>query len=72
MERKFIDIYHDRGGVLPYISHRGMCRPTGVGFLHRFGLKTGKHFVYFGLESGCGSWELRECMNIFIVAIPNE
>ena len=24
----------------------------GVGFLHRFGLKTGIHFAHFGLESG--------------------
>ena len=36
-----------------------MCRPTHphphphwVGCLGRFGLKTGIHFVYFGLESG--------------------
>ena len=40
------------GGVLPYINHIGMCRPRGWGFLHHFGLKTGKHFVCFGLESG--------------------
>ena len=26
--------------------------PHGVGVLHHFGLKTGIHFVYFGLESG--------------------
>ena len=41
-----------RRGVLPYINHIGMCRPKGWGFLHHFGLKTGIHFVYFGLESG--------------------
>ena len=29
-----------------------MCRPKGWGFLHHFGLKTGIHFVCFGLESG--------------------
>ena len=40
------------GGILPYISHIGMCRPTGEGFLRRFGLKTGIDFAYFGLESG--------------------
>ena len=28
-----------------------MCRPR-VGFLRRFGLKTGTHFAYSGLESG--------------------
>ena len=26
--------------------------PDRVGFLCRFGLKTGKHFAHFGLESG--------------------
>ena len=26
--------------------------PHRVGFLRRFGLKTGKHFAHFGLESG--------------------
>ena len=26
--------------------------PDRVGFLRRFGLKTGKHFAHFGLESG--------------------
>ena len=41
-----------RRGVLPYINHIGMCRPKGWGFLHHFGLKTGIHFVCFGLESG--------------------
>ena len=33
------------GGGFPRISHR-------VGFLRRFGLKTGIHFPHFGLESG--------------------
>ena len=42
----------ETGGGLPYISHRGMCRPIGWGFLRRFGLKTGIQFTYFGLESG--------------------
>ena len=40
------------GGVLPYINHIGMCRPYRVGFLRRFGLKTGIDFADFGLESG--------------------
>ena len=42
------------GGVLPYISHLGMCHRISVGLMHRFGLKTGTDFVYFGLESGTG------------------
>ena len=39
-------------GVLPYISQKGMCRPKRVGFLTRFGLKTGIDFAHFGLELG--------------------
>ena len=40
-------------GVLPYISHIGMCCPVGWGFCAVFGLKTGLiHFAHFGLESG--------------------
>ena len=39
-------------GVLPYISQKGTCRPKRVGFLTRFGLKTGIDFAHFGLELG--------------------
>ena len=41
-------------GVLPYISHIGICRPEGYIyiFLGFFGLKTGIQFAHFGLESG--------------------
>ena len=39
-------------GVLPYISHIGMYRPKGLGFLRRFGLKTGIDFAHLGLELG--------------------
>ena len=47
--------------------------PHRVGFLRRFGLKTGIHFAHFGLESRVWfSSELREYMNVFIVSIPNE
>ena len=46
--------------------------PHRVGFLSRFGLKTGIHFAHFGLESDMVSGELREGMNVFIVLIPNE
>ena len=35
--------------------------PHRVGFLCRFGLKTGIHFPHFGLESGMVLGELREC-----------
>ena len=30
----------------------GMCHPQRVGFLCRFGLKTGIDFAHIGLESG--------------------
>ena len=37
-----------------------------------FGLKTGTHFAHFGLESGMVFEGTTECMNVFIVSIPNE
>ena len=38
--------------------------PHRVGFMRRFGLKTGIHFPHFGLESGMVWGELRECFFI--------
>ena len=55
-------------GLLPYISHIGMCRPQRVGFLHRFGLKTGIDFAHFGLESGMvydGTKVVYQCVRRF-------
>ena len=46
--------------------------PQSVWFLHRFGLKTGIDFTYFGLSSGVVLGEIRECMNVFVVSISNE
>ena len=46
--------------------------PHRVGFLRRFGLKTGINFAHFGLESGVVFEGTTECMNVFIVLIPNE
>ena len=40
--------------------------------MRRFGLKTGTHFAHFGLESGMVFEGTTECMNAFIVSIPNE
>ena len=40
------------GRLLPYISHIGTCRPKGLGFLGRFGLKRGVDFAHFDLELG--------------------
>ena len=45
--------------------------PHRVGFLHRFGLKTGVHFSRFGLESGT-VFEGTTGLYVFIVSIPNE
>ena len=41
-------------GVLPYISHFGMCRPKGKGFFCRFGLMAGINFAQFFSRIGCG------------------
>ena len=38
--------------------------PHRVGFLRRFGLKTGIHFAHFGLESGMVFEGTTECMNV--------
>ena len=47
--------------------------PHRVGFLRRFGLKTGLiHFAHFGLESGMVFEGTKECMKVFIVSFPNE
>ena len=52
-----------------------LCRyvpPHRVGFLRRFGLKMGIKFAHFGLESGVVFERTTECMNVFIVSIPNK
>ena len=46
--------------------------PHRIGFLRRFGLKTGIHFAHFVWNRVWFLRELRECMNVFIVSIPNE
>ena len=56
-------------GVLPYICHIGNVPPYGVGV---FGLKTGIHFAHFGLESGMVFEGTTECMDVFILSIPDE
>ena len=43
-----------RGGGAGGTPLNELCKyvpPHRVGFLHRFGLKTGIHFAHFGLES---------------------
>ena len=61
-----------RGAGTPLYKLYRYVLPHRVWFLRRFGLKTGKNFGHFGLESGWFLRELRECMNVFIVSIPNE
>ena len=45
--------------------------PHRVGFLRRFGLKTGIRFAHFGLESGMVFEGTTEFINVFIISIPN-
>ena len=40
------------GGGTPLYKLYRYVPPHRVGFLRRFGLKTGIHFAHFGLESG--------------------
>ena len=40
------------GVVLSYVTYIGRVPPPWVAFCPIFGLKTGIHFVHFGLESG--------------------
>ena len=54
------------GGVGGYVP------PQRVWFLRRFGLKTGVNFAYFCLNSGIVFEGIPECMNKFVVSIPNE
>ena len=51
------------GGARPYISYIG-GDPHRVGFLRRFGRKTGIHFAHFGLESGMVFEGATDCMNV--------
>ena len=46
--------------------------PHQVGFLRCFGLKTDIHFSHFGLEAGMVFEGTTECMEVFMVSIPNE
>ena len=61
-----------RGGGTPLYKPYRYVPPYRVGFLGRFGLKTSTHFAHFGQESGMVFKELWECMNVFVVSIPNE
>ena len=61
------------GGGTPLYKLYRHVPPHWVRFLRRFGLKTGIHFTHFCLELGMVfEGTVRECMNVFIVSIPNE
>ena len=58
------------GGGTPLYKPYRYVPPQRVGFRLRFGLKTSVDFAHFDLES-CMK-ELRLCINVFVVSIPNE
>ena len=43
----------------------------GVFCIIQFGLQTGIDFAHFGLESGMVFEGILECMNVFVVSVPN-
>ena len=56
------------GGGTPLYKLYRCVPPRLVGFLRRFGLKTGTHFAHFGLESGVdfeGTTGVYERINLF-------
>ena len=59
------------GGAPHYISYIDMCALSGRVFAP-FWSENGYTPAHFGLESGWFFRELRECMNVLIVSIPNE
>ena len=60
------------GGGTPLYQLCRYAPPHRVGFLRRFGLKMSIHFANFALESGMVFEGSTDCMNVFIVLIPNE
>ena len=66
------DIKSWNPGVTPLYKPYSYMPPYRVGFLRRFGLKTGIHFAHFVWNRVWFLRELRECMNVFIISIPNE
>ena len=61
------------GGVTSLYKPYKYVLPQGVGFLRRFGLKTGIDFAHFGLEPDMVfKGTAVAATNAFIVSIPNE
>ena len=66
--------YPGGGGTPLYKPHR-YVPPQRVGFLCRFGLKMGRDFVHFDLESGMvfeGTTGMYDIHVVFIISIPND
>ena len=59
-------------GLLPYISHIGVCRPQSGRGLKPFWSENGYTLCPFWSGIGYGFRGTTECMNVFIVSIPNE
>ena len=68
---RLLMFYIPRAGTPSYKPYQ-YVPPHRVGFLGRFGLKTGIHFAHVGLESGMILEGSTEYMNVFLVSIPNE
>ena len=71
----FNSLYPSRGmggGGTPFYKLYRYVPPHQVGFLHHFGLKTGIHIAILVWNRVWFSGELRECMKVFIISIPNE
>ena len=49
-----------------------MCRPHRIGFLHCFDMKRVYTWPILVWNWVWFSRELRECMNVFIISIPDE
>ena len=62
----------DPPGGTPLYKPYNYVLPHWVGFLRRFGLKTGLHFDHFGLESGMVFEGTTGCMNVFIVSMSKK
>ena len=60
------------GRVLPYINYISMCRSIGWGFWAVLVWKRVYTLPILVWNRVWFSRELRECMNVFIVSIPNE
>ena len=63
---RLLMFYIPRAGTPSYKPYQ-YVPPHRVGFLGRFGLKTGIHFARFGLESGMVFEGSTEFMNVFLV-----